>query len=329
MTSRRTLLVSSAGRRVELIDCFRQSAAALGIELRVIAVDLAPAMSPACQIADLALPVPRCTEPAFIDRLLAICAEHGVELVVPTIDTELEALARHAARFWALGSWVSVSAPEVVALSRDKLRTARFLADHGIPVPRSGTIEDARRAPARWRWPLIVRPRGGSSSIGLHLVASPAALDRLGPGEDCFVQERIAGDEYTVNLFFDRSGELRCAIPHLRCEIRAGEVAKGVTRRHARLEEIAWTLGAVLPGARGALCFQAMVDRTGEPMVFEINSRFGGGYPLAHRAGATFSQWLLEEVAGLPSSAHNDWQERIIMLRYDRAIFRQEEVGRA
>jgi carbamoyl-phosphate synthase large subunit len=319
-----TILVSSAGRRVALIDCFRDSAEALGVDLRVLAVDLDPAMSAACQAADLALPVPRCTEPAFIERLVEICRAHAVDLVVPTIDTELENLSRHRHRFHAIRTGVSVPAPDLVRMSRDKLRTARFLAGHEIPVPRSGTIEAALAGAPAWRWPLIVRPRDGSSSIGIHIVTSPDQLAELRLPESYFAQELVRGDEYTVNLFFDRSGELRCAIPHLRSEIRAGEVAKGITRRHARLERIAWTMGCALRGARGALCFQAVVDATGEAAVFEINSRFGGGYPLAHRAGAVFCQWLIEEIVDLPVSAHNDWQDGVVMLRYDRAIFRHE-----
>jgi carbamoyl-phosphate synthase large subunit len=110
-------------------------------------------------------------------------------------------------------------------------------------------------------------------------------------------------------------------IPHLRYEVRAGEVAKGITRRHAQLEAVAWALGEALPEARGALCFQAIVDAAGRAVVFELNARFGGGYPLAHRAGARFTQWLLEETSGLPLSAHNDWHDGVLMLRYDHAAF--------
>jgi carbamoyl-phosphate synthase large subunit len=64
MTAARcTLLVTSAGRRVELINCFRPRAAALGLDLTAIATDLAPAMSAACQVADPSHPTPRCTTP--------------------------------------------------------------------------------------------------------------------------------------------------------------------------------------------------------------------------------------------------------------------------
>ncbi|MGH6899694.1 MAG: ATP-grasp domain-containing protein [Geminicoccaceae bacterium] len=322
MTPERTILFSSAGRRVELIQCFRDSAAALGIEARVIALDLEPAMSAACQVADLALPVPRCAHPEFAEVLLGICAEHGVDLLVPTIDPELAVLSRHAERFGALGTRIAVSEPAVVEMARDKLRTAQFLAHNGIPAPRSAPLAEVVAAPQDWTFPLLVKPRSGSSSIGVRVVPSPEELAALAPGADPMVQQLLRGDEYTVNLFFDRTGCLRCAIPHLRCAVRAGEVAKGLTRRHAELERIAAMLGAALDGARGALCFQAIVDDGGAAAVFEINARFGGGYPLAHRAGARFAQWLLEEITGRPLSAHNDWQDGILMLRYDQAVFR-------
>jgi carbamoyl-phosphate synthase large subunit len=58
--------------------------------------------------------------------------------------------------------------------------------------------------------------------------------------------------------------------------------------------------------------------------ILEINARFGGGYPLAHRAGAPFTQWLLEEATDRSSSAHDDWRPGVTMLRYDEAIFIDE-----
>jgi len=55
--------------------------------------------------------------------------------------------------------------------------------------------------------------------------------------------------------------------------------------------------------------------------VFEINARFGGGYPLAHRAGAKFTKWLLEEVIGAPCTAKDSWDEGLLLLRYDSEVF--------
>ena len=142
-----------------------------------------------------------------------------------------------------------------------------------------------------------------------------------GRRDDYVAQELVRGREYTVNLFFDQAGNLRSAVPHERCEVRSGEVSKGITRRDSRFMELARQLGAVLSGAVGPLCFQAITPESGPPVVFEINARFGGGYPLAHQAGATFTRWLLEEIAGLPSSAHDQWEDGLTMLRYDAALF--------
>ena len=89
--------------------------------------------------------------------------------------------------------------------------------------------------------------------------------------------------------------------------------------------KLADRLGEKLTGARGALCFQAMVRHDGSAAIFEINARFGGGYPLAHAAGARFSQWLLEESLGLPSTASSQWQENLKLLRYDAAVFVSEK----
>jgi carbamoyl-phosphate synthase large subunit len=72
------------------------------------------------------------------------------------------------------------------------------------------------------------------------------------------------------------------------------------------------------------LCFQA-IDTADGPKVFEINARFGGGFPLAHAAGAPFTRWLIAEAAGLSEAPHDEWQEGTTMLRYDEAVFGRSE----
>ena len=304
------------------MECFRSDARDLGINLRVIATDVLPSMSAACQVADAAYAVPRCVEPEFIPRMLELCAAEKVSLVVPTIDTELLVLAEAQERFCAIGTRVMVSNPELVRVARDKLRTAEFLAQHRIPVPRSVPAEQLLNQPDILRFPVLLKPYDGSSSIGVQSAESPESLERLDLNVQRYLaQEKWSGREYTINQFYDQRGQLCVSVPHHRCEVRTGEVSKGVTERHPLLMAIAEKIGAVLPGPRGVLCFQAIVNETGEAIVFEINARFGGGYPLAHRAGARFSRWLLEEVSGAPATVNDNWQAGLTMLRYDAAVF--------
>jgi carbamoyl-phosphate synthase large subunit len=313
------ILVTSAGRRVELLNCFRSAAASLGVELVVLACDLRPEASAACHSADAAFAVPSAGDAGYADAVLDICRREGVTLAVPTIDPELLPLSLAYDAFARSGCEIAVSAPELIDIARDKLATADFLAAHDIPSPRTMTAEAAIAAGAGWHWPTFAKPRHGSAGRLVRAVSGPDEIDTA--AEPMIVQELLRGTEYTVNVYFDRRGELRCAVPHQRLAVRAGEVEKGVTRRSETLAAIARDLAEVLPRPRGALCFQAMVGDDGSASVFEINARFGGGYPLAHRAGATFTRWLIEEALGLPTSAGDGWRPGVTMLRYDAAVF--------
>ena len=243
-------------------------------------------------------------------------------MIVPTIDTELPVLATASDIFADIGTRVIVSSLDVVSTARDKLQTAQLFSCAQVPVPRTALLKELFSDPTSWQWPIVLKPAGGSSSIGLHIVHTIDEARRVGTTRDDYIaQELLAGREYTVNIFFDQNGQLKCVIPHCRIETRGGEVSKGRTERVLVFDEIARKIARALSGARGPLCFQAILTGDGRVGVFEMNARFGGGYPLAHRAGARFSQWILEEEAGLPCTAHNDWQEGVTMLRYDDAVF--------
>jgi carbamoyl-phosphate synthase large subunit len=96
-----------------------------------------------------------------------------------------------------------------------------------------------------------------------------------------------------------------------------------MTCRCKPVEELATRLAQILPGAWGVINTQIFYDApTNRLNVIEINPRFGGGYPLAHQAGATMARWIIEEVAGLPLTATKDrWEDGLTMLRYDEAVF--------
>lgn len=314
------LIVTSAGRRNHLIDCFRADAATLGIALRVLAADLFPESSPACLQADAYFAVPHCSDPGYVPRLLEICRENQVAVVVPTIDPELLLLSQHRKDFASIGTRVTVSAPDVVALCQNKHATATQLSAAGIVTPKTLSLADYLQDSSQIKSPVVAKPNGGSASFGIVRPKDPSELEALDP-HGYIVQELWKGREFTVNVFFDRAGVLRCAVPHERLEVRAGEVSKGVTRHIATLEEAAGKLASALPGAFGPLCFQAILAESGEAAVFEVNARFGGGFPLAHRAGARFTQWLLEDACGLAMTANNDWRAGVTMLRYDGAVF--------
>jgi carbamoyl-phosphate synthase large subunit len=318
------VLISSAGRRVALAQCFRQSFKELNIEGRIVAIDTT-VYSPAGQLADAYHEVPRCTDPEFIAEVLTVCQKERVDLIVPTIDTELPIYARVREEFRAKGIHIAVSAPETVAICCDKNATHKWLKANGFPGPRQDSLEAVQNNRDGWRFPLVAKPRQGSASLGFRIVNSREELAAC-EGEDLIVQELVSGAEHTVNLFVDSRGVCVDTVPHLRMEVRAGEVSKGLTVKDPRLMSLVKQIAETLPGAYGPLNVQCFLTPGGEVRVIEMNARFGGGYPLAHQSGAHMTTWLLEETMGMkPCGPFGDWTSNLLMLRYDEAVFVAQE----
>jgi len=313
-----SILFTSAGRRVGLINCFRVAARELGVELRILAADLVPQHSAACQVADASFKVPRVTDPNYTAVLKNIALNEGVSLIVPTIDTELSALARVRAEFEQRGVRIQISSEQFVEMCRDKLDTARYLFGLGLEVPKTWVFSEVQ--PDDLPYPVIAKPRSGSSSIGIEIVRDMKALMELGDRPNYILQEFLNGPEFTINTFYDVQGVFRAAIPHRRLETRGGEMSKGITIADHRFTDMARLVGSGPAAARGVFCFQAIMTDSG-PKIFEVNARFGGGYPLADRAGGHFARWLMEEVLDLPSTANDQWQAGLTCLRYDSEVF--------
>jgi carbamoyl-phosphate synthase large subunit len=316
------VLLSSAGRRVALLESFRTSMRSLGVDGRVLATDRSAAAS-AFQLADARFLVPSCSDAGFIPALLEICRREHVTLVVPTIDPELPVLAAAREEFASIGTTIAVSSPDTVAIGADKRATNAWLRTHGFPTVRQASVADVLDAPGEWKFPVITKPFRGSASIGVERARSLDELALRADDDDVVVESVAAGVEYTVDVLVDSAGSVRCAVPRRRLETRGGEVSKAVTVRSATLIDLVSELASALPGAFGALNVQLFAtSECQHPEVIEINARFGGGYPLSYAAGADFPGWLLEDVLGLPSSARADeWRGGVVMLRYDDAVF--------
>lgn len=312
------VLISSSGRRVELWNLFHDALVEVGLDWRVIGAD-ASGSAPTALVFGAVHRVPRATEPGFADAVREVIVREDVRLVIPTIDTELP--------LYAAGDWpaaVNISSREAVEIAGDKLRTAQWLASHGLPSPETYPLVEA---PAARHVSWIVKPRRGSSSIGLQSGVSPEGLRLLAaaPGSEALLaQECVVGPEFTVNCYVSRTGRCEVAVPHRRLRTRGGEVSHGVTVKSAEIESLARRTVEALPGAFGAMCVQIMQSAERGPVVIEVNARFGGGYPLAHRAGARFPQRLLRDAAGI-AHPQESWEGGWEMVRYDQSAFRRAQ----
>jgi carbamoyl-phosphate synthase large subunit len=316
------LLFSSAGRRVELIQCFRIAAKDIGIELKVIAIDMDPLWSPACQMADQSYRVPHCNDSGFINQVASICKKHNVSLIIPTIDTELIVYSNSKEYFGEIGTKVMVSSEEFVRISRDKEATAKILSINGVQTPLTWSVNEAIEGGACMTFPLILKPKAGSSSKGIYIINNKDELyEKAKQGNNYALQEICTGREFTINCFYDHSGACVASVPHYRKFVRDGEVCFAETERVRDFTDIAHRFSEIFKGIYGSICYQAFQSEEGMVKVFEINARFGGGYPICDRAGGTFAKWLLQDLIGLTPDYNDNWEEGVRMLRYDEAVF--------
>ncbi len=300
------------------MNCFRESAKNMRISLQVVAGDASPEWSAACQLADRFHRLPLCADTAYIEKVLKICNDESIRAVIPTIDTELQIFADNRSEFEKNGIRLVVSSPETIEITGDKSKTAACLQRQGLNVPKTWEIADL---PAIADQPMILKPRSGSSSIGILYLEAGQPIPELSDPGSYIAQNLLTGREFTVNAYVSMTGKLLAAVPHWRAGTRSGEVSKGRTERIPELQQAAEQIVAALPGLSGPFCFQAFFNEGEDPVIFEINARFGGGYPLAHQAGAQFTRFILEEITGHTPNPVDDWQDHLTFLRYDSAVF--------
>lgn len=317
------ILLSSGGRRIGLMECLRDALRDNGVQGKLLVTD-SSLDAPAIHLADRSWTVTRCSDPSFVTAVLAIAIREQVKVIVPTIDSELLPFAENSKVFRAHGIFIQISDPITVRICRDKVLTHKWLVTHGFPTVRQCAPESALANPDDWKLPLVMKPRDGSASKGVRIIRSHDELRSLSELDDSLIVQDIApGAEYTINVFVDQHGQCVCAVPHQRLEVRSGEVSKAVTVKDPQVMNLGARIAEALPGARGMLNIQCFKSDRGDLKVIEINARVGGGYPVAHCAGARFTHWLIEEYLGRPSTAEFDkWQDDLAMLRYDEAIFR-------
>ena len=317
------ILFSCVGRRVGLINCFRNAAEQLGIGLGVYGCDAEP-LSPALYTCDEYEIVTSVFKDSYIDHILSLVEKWNINLIIPTIDTELPVLAENRERFKQAGCTVLVSSPEAISTCNNKFNTYKALAESNIGTPHTWLPEDAL-ALDELKYPCILKPAHGSASRGIHKAYSRDDLGFfINRYDGLIVQEFIKGEEYTCDVFVDRNQQPRCCVPRKRIETRGGEVSKSKVVKRQDLIDAALKTVTALGCEFGVITVQELLSENGEIMIFDINPRFGGGIPLAIKAGANFPGWILQSITGDINHDQIDYynyRDGLVMLRYDSEIW--------
>ena len=307
------ILFTCAGRRTYLLKYFKENMAEGD---KVVATDM-QLSAPALQAADVKLQVPAVYDPEYVNITLKICKEQKIDALISLNDLELPILAENKAKFEALGVKVIVSDPQVIDIAFDKYKTAQWVESLGLVAPKTYVrLADVKEALAKGEieFPLFMKPRWGSGSIGLESIADMEELDiyynllmkkikktilaTASVGDEyIMIQEKLTGSEFGLDIMNDLNGKNVAVSVKQKLAMRAGETDKAVTVDLPEVREMGKKIGEAL-GHIGNLDVDIMQRADGAYCVLELNPRFGGGYPFSYEAGVNMPKAIIQWVKG-------------------------------
>jgi carbamoyl-phosphate synthase large subunit len=255
---------------------------------------------------------------AYVDNVLALCAQHGVQCVIPGADESAQLIGAALGHFAAAGVAVAANDPAVVARLGNKATCFEALAAIGAAVPATRRIH-ARADLDGFPMPCVVKPAtgsGGSTFVHFARDADEAAifcafLHRN--GKIPIVQEYLseATGEFTVGVLSlpDRSCAGAIALKrsfHSKLSIAArgdgflisSGYSQGLIEPFPEICAQAVDIATKL-GSAGPLNIQGRLSPTGALVAFEINPRFSASTYLRALAGFNEIDFFVRHIMGI------------------------------
>ncbi|WP_165156788.1 ATP-grasp domain-containing protein [Parabacteroides sp. ZJ-118] len=306
------ILFTCAGRRTYLLKYFKEQ---LGDDGLIIGADM-QLSAPALSAADIKEQVPTVYADNYIDCVLDICRRHDIRTVISLNDLELPILSANRGRFEKERVTLLVSRQEVIDICFDKYRTAEYVASIGLNTPLTFVnLDKAKEAitDGKLAFPLVLKPRWGSGSIGIEFVNDIEELEEVyamllkkvkksilataSQGDEyILIQEKIEGQEYGLDVMNDLRGNNRGVSVKKKLAMRAGETDKAQTVDNPAIRNVGHRLGEQLRHI-GNLDVDVS-EKDGIYYVLELNPRFGGGFPFSYEAGVNFPKAIIEWLKG-------------------------------
>lgn len=307
------ILFTSVGRRTYLLKYFKENMMA---DDKIIATDM-QLSAPALQVADVKIQVPAVYSNNYIDIILNICKSYAIDALISLNDLELPILSNQKQKFETLGVKLIVSNPHVIEIAFDKYKTAQWVEFVGLKTPKTYIklidIKDALKS-GKINFPLFLKPRWGSGSIGLETAEDIDELEEVywhlfkkikktilataSIGEEyILIQEKLMGKEYGLDVMNDLDGNFVAVSVKQKLSMRSGETDKAITVDLPELQEIGTIIGKNLKHV-GNLDVDIMQRDNGDYCVLEMNPRFGGGFPFSYEAGVNLPKAIIEWLKG-------------------------------
>ncbi len=318
------VLFCSVGRRSRLLHDFKQAEK----NVTLIATDCSP-YAPGLYAAHKAFIAPRIDEAGYLDFILRLCKKENVSAITTLIDPEITLLAQNRSRFLEQGILPLCPDARTAAYCFDKFSMYEYLTQRNIPTVL--TYKDLKSFEAglalgEISFPVFVKPRTGSGSVGATSIKNPQELSELWESSPVplIIQEYMAGDDLGADVYVDCISRQTVAIfGKKKLESRIGGANKTISIKDNSLFDFVKNIVAQFD-------FYGPIDldifhQNGAYYLLEINPRFGGGYLHAYGAGVDFYHFILNNIRGVENPPQiGRYAEEVIMMMYDDVIIKHQ-----
>lgn len=228
--------------------------------------------------------LPHHLHPYFAVSLERVVRDYRIDAIYPAMDAVAETINDLGPQ---LGVVVIGSRPEVTSLCASKTATYREL-DGVVPVPQYyRELKEVRQ------FPVFIKPDRGYGSRNTLLARDADSADSFLTRFDTssmLLVEYLPGEEWTIDCFSDRHGELCFHAARSRSRISNGISVhtKPSTEHQKQFEQWARAIHDKLC-PRGAWFFQAKLAANGQPKLLEVAARLGGSSGLFRCQGVNFA----------------------------------------
>jgi carbamoyl-phosphate synthase large subunit len=320
----------NAGSRNHLIRCFLKSWAEQGEIIVSDSYPLAPSLYEDCR----SFIIPFYKHKNYTEAILDLCEKQKVTGVLSLIDPDLSILSELKTEFASAGILAFISEEWIVKATFDKWEMFKVFEANHIPTVKSWAdlsefLNDVKNGKAGY--PIMVKPREGSGSRGLHYIESEETLISVWNNaiEPMLIQRWIEGRELGADLYFDiYSGELIEFFIKEKLKMRAGETDKSVSLRDEKAENLLKRLSRNL-ALYGPIDVDLFITAHDDYLISEINPRFGGGYPHAYACEADYPGLILQNMQGKHLTEQKiKWQSGHYMMKFFDMVFIDDKTRR-
>ena len=251
------------------------------------------------------LPYPSAGREALRDRLQEVRAEMGIDVLLPTLDSELRAVLAIASELERSGTRTFL--PSLDSLERaSKAHLPKLGEDGRIAIPPSEPVLSAEamgKLGGKYGYPLLVKGLYYGATIAHNESDASAAFQRYAAqwGLPIIVQKYIPGEEYNVAALGDGKGNMAGAVAMRKTMLTdKGKGWCGVAIDNEKLTELTERVIGALTW-RGPLEVEILRDtQSGDYHVIEINPRFPAWIYLSAGAGLNLPYLAVLLALGLP-----------------------------